>query len=248
MRLPGRGRRLGGGGAAHRGVEAARYGGSDPRAGGSRRRLRRDHGAGHGPAYQQRVAPGLDAGGRTRRDPDAAGVPHDRGSHRPTRRGRRAGGRLSDRRLGRRDPPLPRVHRGPRTRRRRRDARRAGEAPGRRRRGLGGEGPAIWTEDDAKSTRISPELAHYTGQEELSRAIDEAFATAPCRRRGHRDREVRDAVRIASAHGDTHKLHALAAMVEIVEASTGIVRPRVDVDELDRLALEAGSVKTNRLG
>jgi hypothetical protein len=37
-------------------------------------------------------------------------------------------------------------------------------------------------------------------------------------------------------------------MVEIVEASTGTVRPKVDVDELDRLALEAGSVKTNRLG
>ena len=67
---------------------------------------------------------------------------------------------------------------------------------------------AIWTDDDAKSTRISPELAHYTGQEELSRAIDEAFAA---RRDGDEDTATAkfgNAVRIASEHGDTHKLRA----------------------------------------
>jgi hypothetical protein len=37
-------------------------------------------------------------------------------------------------------------------------------------------------------------------------------------------------------------------MVEIDDAATGAVRAKPDVDELDGLALEAGSVKTNRLG
>ena len=107
---------------------------------------------------------------------------------------------------------------------------------------------AIWTDDDARSTRINPELAHYTGQEELSRAIDEAFAA---RRAGDEDTATARfgrAVLLASEHGDTQKLRALGAMVEIVDAPTGTVRPKVDIDELDRLALEAGSVKTNRLG
>ena len=107
---------------------------------------------------------------------------------------------------------------------------------------------AIWTDDDAKSTLISPELADYTGQEELSRVIDEAFAA---RRAGDEDTATAKfgrAVVIASEHGDTQKLRALAGVVEIDDASTGAVRPKVDIDELDRLALEAGSVKTNRLG
>jgi hypothetical protein len=107
---------------------------------------------------------------------------------------------------------------------------------------------AIWTEDDARSTRINPELAHYTGQEELSRAIDEAFAA---RRAGDEDTATARfgrAVLLASEQGDTQKLRALGAMVDIVDAPTGAVRPKLDVDELDRLALEAGSVKTNRLG
>jgi hypothetical protein len=107
---------------------------------------------------------------------------------------------------------------------------------------------AVWTDDDARSTRINPELAHYTGQEELSRAIDEAFAA---RREGDEDTATArfgKAVLLASQHGDTQKLRALGGMVEIDNAATGAVRAKSDIDELDRLALEAGSVKTNRLG
>ena len=108
---------------------------------------------------------------------------------------------------------------------------------------------AIWTEDDAKSTRISPELAHYTGQEELSRRDRRSVrrsAVPATRTPRPRSSGTRCGSRASTATLTSSS--ALAAMVEIVEASTGTVRPKVDVDELDRLALEAGSVKTNRLG
>src|SRR5262249_6831692 len=34
----------------------------------------------------------------------------------------------------------------------------------------------VWTDDEAKSTLINGEVAHYTGQEAVAVAIDEAFA------------------------------------------------------------------------
>ncbi|MGH9186583.1 MAG: hypothetical protein ACRD0U_12330 [Acidimicrobiales bacterium] len=34
---------------------------------------------------------------------------------------------------------------------------------------------AIWTDDDTLSTRISPQVAHYTGQADMARAIHEGL-------------------------------------------------------------------------
>ena len=65
---------------------------------------------------------------------------------------------------------------------------------------------AIWTDDDAKSTLISPELAHFTGQEELSRVIDEAFAA---RRDGDEDTATRE-VREGRADRERARRHAEA--------------------------------------
>jgi hypothetical protein len=106
---------------------------------------------------------------------------------------------------------------------------------------------AVWTDDEAKSTRVNRELAHYTGQAELARAIDDAYSA---RRAGDVDtatRQFGEAVRMAHEAGDTHKLQGLAAVVDIEDAATGTVRLKQHVDVLDDLALEAGSVKTNRL-
>jgi hypothetical protein len=106
---------------------------------------------------------------------------------------------------------------------------------------------AVWTDDEAKSTRVNHELAHYTGQAEMARAIDDAYTA---RRSGDVDRATRQfgaAVRLAHEAGDTYKLQGLAAVVDIDDAATGTVRLKQQVDALDDLALEAGSVKTNRL-
>ena len=87
---------------------------------------------------------------------------------------------------------LPRVHRGPRTRRRRRDARRAGEAPRRRRRGLGGEGPR---DLDRRRRQVDPDqpgARALHGPGGVVARDRRSVRRAPCRRRGHRDREVRE--------------------------------------------------------
>jgi hypothetical protein len=52
---------------------------------------------------------------------------------------------------------------------------------------------------------------------------------------------------LAHEAGDTYKLQGLAAVVDIEDPATGTVRLKQRVDALDDLALEAGSVKTNRL-
>ena len=80
----------------------------------------------------------------------------------------------------------------------------------------------------------------------MAQAIDDAYLAALRRRRdGH------PAVRRGRPHGprggDTYKLQGLAAVVDIEDAATGTVRLKQHVDALDDLALEAGSVKTNRL-
>ena len=106
---------------------------------------------------------------------------------------------------------------------------------------------AVWTDDEAKSTRVNHELAHYTGQAEMAQAIDDAYLA---RRSGDVEtatRQFGEAVRMAHEAGDTYKLQGLAAVVDIEDAATGTVRLKQHVDALDDLALEAGSVKTNRL-
>ena len=106
---------------------------------------------------------------------------------------------------------------------------------------------AVWTDDEAKSTRVNHELAHYTGQADMARAIDDGYAA---RRAGDVDTATKrfgSAVRLAHESGDTRKLQGLAAVVDIDDAATGTVRLKQHVDALDDLALEADSIKTNRL-
>jgi hypothetical protein len=105
---------------------------------------------------------------------------------------------------------------------------------------------AVWTDDEAKSTRVNHELAHYTGQAEMAQAIDDAYAA---RRAGDVDTATNRfgaAVRMAHETGDTRKLQGLAAVVDIQDAATGTVKLKQRVDALDDLALETNSIKTNR--
>ncbi len=106
---------------------------------------------------------------------------------------------------------------------------------------------AIWTSDDARSTRVNAQLAHFTGQEEIAVAIDEAFEA---RRAGDDDtatKKLGRAVQLASEMGDTFRLQQLSRMVDIVDAPTGKVQPKADVDALDEIEIEVGSTKTTRL-
>jgi hypothetical protein len=112
----------------------------------------------------------------------------------------------------------------------------------------GGQGlvRAIWTDDEALSTRINANVAHYTGQAELAQAIqdglearkqgDEELATAKLGR----------AVKLAEESGNDDTARLLAKVVDVVDAATGTVRLKKKVDDADEMALDTRSTRTVR--
>ena len=105
---------------------------------------------------------------------------------------------------------------------------------------------AIWTDDEALSTRINQNVAHYTGQAELAQAIqdglearkndDEELATAKLGR----------AVALAAESGNEDTAKLLAKVVDVVDAATGTVRLKRTVEQADEMALDTRSTKTVR--
>jgi hypothetical protein len=105
---------------------------------------------------------------------------------------------------------------------------------------------AVWTDDEALSTRINRNVAHYTGQAELAQAIqdglearkqgDEEMATAKLGR----------AVKLAEQSGNEDTARLLAKVVDVVDAATGTVRLKRKVDDADEMALDTRSTKTVR--
>ena len=164
------------------------------------------------------------------------------------RPGRPAGRRLPDRRLGRRrEPRLSRLRRGHAGRRRRRDAGRPGHPAGRPGEALGqGLIRAIWTDDEALSTRINPHVAHYTGQAELAQVIQEGLEA---RKEGDEETataKLGRAVKLAQQSGNADTARLLEKVVDVVDAATGTVRLRTKVDDADEMALDTRSTKTVR--
>ena len=105
---------------------------------------------------------------------------------------------------------------------------------------------AVWTGEEALSTRISPQVAHFTGQAELAQAIQEGLEA---RKRGDRETATARLGRAAmiaqqSGHEDTARL--LARVVDVVDAASGTVRLKKRVDDADEMALDTRSTKTVR--
>ncbi|MCX4746344.1 VWA domain-containing protein [Kitasatospora sp. NBC_01287] len=106
---------------------------------------------------------------------------------------------------------------------------------------------ALWTDDLASSTRISPQVAHYTGQAELADAIQEGLEA---HRAGDVDRatsKLGAAVRLAHQTGNDGTFKLLQKVVDVVDAKEGTVRFRKDVSEADSMTLETRSTKTVRV-
>jgi hypothetical protein len=105
---------------------------------------------------------------------------------------------------------------------------------------------ALWTEDRSRSARIDGQVAHYTGQAELARAVQEGL-------RARRDGDVVTAtarlgralaLATASGHADTAKL--LRQVVEVDDPVSGTVRLKPVVADADEMALDTRSTKTVR--
>ncbi|MFF8727283.1 VWA domain-containing protein [Streptomyces sp. NPDC015171] len=114
---------------------------------------------------------------------------------------------------------------------------------------LGAQGlvRAMWTDDMAASTSISPQVAHYTGQAELAQAIQQGL---DLRKAGDFDgatAKLGRAVQLASASGNADTAKLLAKVVDVVDAATGTVRLKTRVAEADEMTLETRSTKTVRV-
>jgi von Willebrand factor type A C-terminal domain/von Willebrand factor type A domain len=106
---------------------------------------------------------------------------------------------------------------------------------------------AMWSNDDALTTRISPEVAHYTGQTELAQAIQEGLAAKAAGDTATATTRLGRAVQLAQETGNEEATTRLRKVVEIDDPATGVVRLKASVDKLDEMALDTASTKTSRV-
>jgi hypothetical protein len=105
---------------------------------------------------------------------------------------------------------------------------------------------AIWTDDEALSTRINGSVAHYTGQAELAQVIQEGLEA---RKQGDEDTataKLGRAVALAEQSGNEGTAKLLAKVVDVVDAASGTVQLKKRVDDADEMALDTRSTKTVR--
>lgn len=106
---------------------------------------------------------------------------------------------------------------------------------------------ALWSEDEALTTRISPEVAHYTGQTELADAIQEGLAAKAAGDTATATTKLGRAVQLAAQTGNEEATTRLRKVVDIDDQDTGTVRLKRSVEKADEMALDTASTKTTRV-
>ncbi len=106
---------------------------------------------------------------------------------------------------------------------------------------------ATWSNDAALTTRISPEVAHYTGQTELASAIQEGLAAKAAGDDATATTRLGRAMQLAVASGNEEATSKLKKVVDVVDAGTGTVRLKRGVEKADEMALDTASTKTTRI-
>lgn len=106
---------------------------------------------------------------------------------------------------------------------------------------------AKWSDDDALTAQISPEVAHYTGQTELAAAIQQGLAARAMGDDRTATTKLGRAVQLARETGNEEATRKLAKVVDVDDAATGTVRLKRRVDRADEMALDTASTKTTRI-
>ena len=106
---------------------------------------------------------------------------------------------------------------------------------------------ALWSADEALTTRISPEVAHYTGQTELAEAIQEGLAAKAAGDTATATTKLGRAVQLAAQTGNEEATTRLRKVVDIDDQDTGTVRLKRTVEKADEMALDTASTKTTRV-
>ena len=106
---------------------------------------------------------------------------------------------------------------------------------------------AIWTDDEALSTRINREVAHYTGQADLAQAIQDGLKARDEGDEQTASARLGRAVALAHESGNTDTAGLLAKVVDVLDPATGTVRLKRAVADADEMALDTRSSKTVRV-
>ncbi len=106
---------------------------------------------------------------------------------------------------------------------------------------------AIWSPDEQLTARINPEVAHYTGQQELAEAIADGLAARQAGNEEEATTKLGRAVQLAAAAGNESTTRLLANVVEIDNPETGTVRLKRNAEAVDVMALDTRSTKTTRV-
>ena len=106
---------------------------------------------------------------------------------------------------------------------------------------------AIWTDDEALSTRISPQVAHYTGQAELAQVIQEGLEARKAGDDVTATVKLGRAVQLANESGNEGTVRLLRKVVEVEDPATGTVRLKRDVEAVDEMELDTRSTRTVRV-
>ncbi len=106
---------------------------------------------------------------------------------------------------------------------------------------------AIWTDDEALSTKINPRVAHYTGQAELAVAIQEGLEARKAGDEETATAKLGRAVALAHQSGNEDTAKLLAKVVDVVDVESGTVRLKKKVEDADEMALDTRSTKTVRV-
>jgi von Willebrand factor type A C-terminal domain/von Willebrand factor type A domain len=107
---------------------------------------------------------------------------------------------------------------------------------------------AIWTQDQQLSTRISREVAHYTGQAELAACIQDGLEARKRGDIGTATFKLGRAVQLAAESGNDGTMKLLGAVVEVDDPATGTIRLRGDASIVDEMSLDTRSTSTVRVG
>jgi hypothetical protein len=106
---------------------------------------------------------------------------------------------------------------------------------------------AKWSDDEALTTRINAEVAHYTGQAELASVIQEGLAAKAAGDEATATVKLGRAVQLAQETGNDEATSKLRKVVDIENEEQGTVRLKRNTDKLDEMALDTASTKTTRV-
>jgi len=106
---------------------------------------------------------------------------------------------------------------------------------------------ARWTDDEALSARICPEVAHYTGQSDLAQAIADGLEALQVGDQQTATVKLGNAVKLASDVNNTQTLKLLQRVVDVDDAPTGTIRLKSSIDKADEMALDTRRTVTVRI-